>query len=134
MGMLYNTKNFCACCGLLCAQTQERCRCRRVGAWVEVSPKKENKMKNLIIIALALSMAGPALAQTNSGGSDTTGSTATGLTATGSGSGMHNAGSGMNGNGMNNAGINNNGGTAMKNGTGMNSSDRMNPTGSTSQD
>jgi hypothetical protein len=130
----YNAKNTLHHASLCTPRPRNDADARRVGAWVRGQSKKENKMKKLMIIALALSMAGPALAQSNTGGSGTTGSTATGLTATGSGSGMHNGGSGMNGNGMNSTGMNNNDGTGMKNGKGMKGSSRMNGNGSTSQD
>lgn len=79
-----------------------------------------------MIVALGLSIAGPALAQTNMGdGSGTTGSTATGLSATESGSGMNN-GTGMNGSGLHNTSSKIKSGTNMNNnGTGMNGSSRM---------
>jgi hypothetical protein len=100
-------------------------------------PPKKDKMKKLTIIALALSIAGPALAQTNMGGGNgTTGSTATGLTATGSGSGMNNGGTGMNNDrtGMHNGtGMNNNGTRMNNNGTAMKGSNRMNGPGSSQE-
>ena len=129
----YNAKNTLHHASLCTPRPRNDADARRVGAWVRGQSKKENKMKKLMIIALALSMAGPALAQSNTGSSGTTGSTATGLSATGSGSSMNN-GTGMNSDGMNSKGSKMNKGTSMNNkGTGMNGGNRINGMG-TSQE
>jgi hypothetical protein len=88
-------------------------------------------MRKFVIIALVLSLAGPALAQSrNGGGNGTMGSTATGLSVTGLGSGMNNGGRGMNKNGP---GMSGNGAGMNNNRSGMNSSNRMNGAGSSQE-